>query len=366
MKNHYLIAGIPIAIFHRENPYFLNNFEYYETDLVPEYSMNSFLVEEIHPLKLPITKQDSFRRFFQDSKYEYLEVLHQGTDIKYFIKRTQDYRETEIFIVEKYCKNVDESEYILMSMFFMDIAVQHGFLPLHASAIDIHGECILFSAPSGVGKSTHAHHYTSLFPEAIQLNDDKPLVKDNLVYGSPFSGKTSINSNQVSHLKAIVFLQQGIANVVHRLGETDGLMRLVRNTLRPSTDLGWIKVSSVMDLLVKTTPMYEAFVTKEEESAFYTYYEIFKNSIVQLKPGSSIKQDSKKLVMDSTLCTSPKLSELISLQPNGIALIEALRTPQSIQSLVELYINHYKKDEQTAKMEVILFIKLLQKHHILH
>ena len=365
MKNHYLIAGIPIAIFHRDNPFLMNNLEFYETDLVCEHTIKTLLVKAINPLQLPIQKKDTFRRFYQDSEHEYLEVYYQGSDIKYLIKRSLDFREIEISIVERFCNNVDESEYILLSMSFMDLAVHHGFLPLHASAIVIGEECVLFSAPSGVGKSTHASHYVSLFPEAIQLNDDKPLIKDNQVYGTPFSGKTSDNINRISSLKAIVFLKQGIQNIIKPLGEEERVYHLVRNTLRPSSEIGWTKVTSVMNVLVKTIPMYEATVTKDQYSAYYTYYAAFKENKMQVKPGFVIKQVGSSFIVVPIESTALQFNGMLTLNPSGKVLFEALQVPQSIESLVDLLVQQYEVDVQTAKNDAYRFLGILESHHLL-
>jgi hypothetical protein len=61
---------------------------------------------------------------------------------------------------------------------------QHGFLPLHASAVDVGGACVLFAGRSGNGKSTlaaacHARGYRVLSDDlsAVSLNDHgQPIV----------------------------------------------------------------------------------------------------------------------------------------------------------------------------------------------
>jgi hypothetical protein len=67
---------------------------------------------------------------------------------------------------------------------------QRGYLPMHASAIEINGGCVIFTGVSGVGKSTilasfHQHGYPVLADEicAISLSDTGvPFVNPGAAY----------------------------------------------------------------------------------------------------------------------------------------------------------------------------------------
>ena len=48
---------------------------------------------------------------------------------------------------------------------------------MHGSAIAVDGECYLFTAPSGTGKSTHTRLWREYFGDrAVMVNDDKPYL----------------------------------------------------------------------------------------------------------------------------------------------------------------------------------------------
>jgi len=67
---------------------------------------------------------------------------------------------------------------------------QRGYLPMHASAIEVNGECVIFTGVSGVGKSTilaslHQHGYHIVADEivAISLSDKGvPYVHPGVAY----------------------------------------------------------------------------------------------------------------------------------------------------------------------------------------
>lgn len=65
----------------------------------------------------------------------------------------------------------------------------------------INNSAILFTAPSGTGKSTHTRMWQECFGERVTvINDDKPLIKINdseaVIYGTPWCGKHGIETMQ--------------------------------------------------------------------------------------------------------------------------------------------------------------------------
>lgn len=91
-----------------------------------------------------------------------------------------------------------------------------GFI-LHASFIRIGERAILFTAPSGTGKSTQADLWCR-FRKAELINGDRAavMVEDGKVfaYGIPFSGSSGVAKNAKLPLAAIVYLSQAPTNSV--------------------------------------------------------------------------------------------------------------------------------------------------------
>lgn len=91
---------------------------------------------------------------------------------------------------------------------------------LHASYISYDGKAILFSAPSGTGKSTQADLWKK-FRGADVINGDRAGLKcQNSVWyawGLPFAGSSGIYRNECYPISALVFLRQASYNKVHRL-----------------------------------------------------------------------------------------------------------------------------------------------------
>ena len=108
-------------------------------------------------------------------------------------------------------------EYIFSGSAFSDRLAVLGDAVLHGSAIAFQGRGVIFSAISGVGKSTHTGLWKERFKEKVEIvNDDKPAIRfrDEVpwIYGTPWSGKTDLNRNMSVPLAAVVFLKRDIKN----------------------------------------------------------------------------------------------------------------------------------------------------------
>lgn len=101
---------------------------------------------------------------------------------------------------------------------------------LHSSFIRYRGRGILFSAPSGTGKSTQADLWEK-FRGSDTLNGDRAGVRciDGAwtAFGMPFAGTSGIYRNESAPLTAIVTLAQGPENVIRRLRPMEAVRKLL-------------------------------------------------------------------------------------------------------------------------------------------
>ncbi len=156
----------------------------------------------------------------------------------------------------------EDAELMAVGYAFAYKLIKRGGFVLHASAIEISGKCFLFSAESGVGKSTHTAFLekTAKGLSPLIINDDKPAMRNIngafFAYGTPFSGTSERNLNIASPLGAIIFIEQGKENRSRRLSPADALPLLLANTLRPK-DAGNIDILlSTLDALISSVPFY--------------------------------------------------------------------------------------------------------------
>lgn len=91
---------------------------------------------------------------------------------------------------------------------------------IHASYVAYKRHAILFSAPSGGGKSTQAQWWERCTDSKI-INGDRVLVREHsqawYAYGYPCCGSSDICLNESLPIAAIVILQKGSCNVIEEL-----------------------------------------------------------------------------------------------------------------------------------------------------
>lgn len=106
----------------------------------------------------------------------------------------------------------------------------------HCSALEIDGKAYLFTAPSGTGKSTHTRLWREHFGDKItMINDDKPLLRiaDKItVFGTPYGGKSNIQTNASAEVGGIVILRQAVDNKAERLDFKKAFPMLLNQTYR--------------------------------------------------------------------------------------------------------------------------------------
>jgi hypothetical protein len=89
--------------------------------------------------------------------------------------------------------------------------VRRGGFLLHSSYICCHGKAILFTAPSGTGKSTQADLWCQLRGARLLNGDRAAVMKEAdgvVVRGVPFAGSSGVLENESFPLVAIVYLSQ--------------------------------------------------------------------------------------------------------------------------------------------------------------
>ena len=95
-----------------------------------------------------------------------------------------------------------------------------GAINLHSSFIRWQGGAILFTAPSGTGKSTQAGLWET-YTDAEQINGDRSIIRcaDGVwtAFGFPFAGSSGIFRNEAVPIRAIVVLRQAPENTIERL-----------------------------------------------------------------------------------------------------------------------------------------------------
>lgn len=148
----------------------------------------------------------------------------------------------------------------------------------HCSALMCNEKAILFTAPSGTGKSTHSALWRKVYGNSVKMiNDDKPLIKFGsgiTVYGTPYGGKNNIQNNISAPVKAIIILHQSPNNYITKLDSKNAFPRLLSQTYRCSSIEGAERTLRLVDRLSKL-PVYSMGCNISEDAAIMAYNTVF-------------------------------------------------------------------------------------------
>lgn len=136
----------------------------------------------------------------------------------------------------------------------------HDALVFHASGIDCGGNGILFTAPSGTGKSTQARLWEK-HQGALIFNHDRVAVTcsggEAMGHGLPWGGGDDITLNHHVPLRGIIVLKQARENRIEQLSPSQAMPYLISYSYHPRWDSESMdRVCTVLERMISRVPVF--------------------------------------------------------------------------------------------------------------
>ena len=245
-KIYYEIARIVLevnlpekAIIEPMEPYCIYRVEKKTPDIFLNYS---FVKQLKLPERLPIYKKDQEEIY--ELEEEVIRFVHRCSPILKEIDGTIKLEKEMGDFINRYKKDVPNQYEIFLlehqmlneKKIFYTMGLEHLLATqraviLHSAYIDYKGKAILFSAPSGTGKSTQAELWRMNREGTEVVNGDRSILtcRDGIpeANGLPFCGTSKIYKKKTLPIRAIVVLRQGKQNVIHRLQPLEAVQWLL-------------------------------------------------------------------------------------------------------------------------------------------
>ena len=161
-------------------------------------------------------------------------------------------------------------KYVLECMAVEHMIAQNRGFVFHCSYIDHGGKAILFTAPSGTGKSTQADLWHT-FRDAEIINGDRAAVRLKngvlLAEGIPFAGSSEHCKNRSLPIEAIVYLEQATRTTIRKLGGYEAFSKIwegVSVNTWDKTDMEL--VSAVVQKTAVEIPIFNLTCTPDESA----------------------------------------------------------------------------------------------------
>lgn len=158
---------------------------------------------------------------------------------------------------------------IAVQMLAFDTCLMHG------AAVAVGNEAFLFTAPSGVGKTTHTGLWLDHIPGAFIVNGDKPLIRaeesGSYVFGTPWAGKEGRQTNVRVPLSAICVLKRGAENHIESASFHDVFPVLFAQIYKPYGRDDVVKTMAIIKRLAQTVRFYTLHCNRDPQAALVAY-----------------------------------------------------------------------------------------------
>lgn len=248
-----------------------------ESNFLINIEVKPDLLEENH-LKGDFIGQKTFHDVKNNKYHRYFRI--NNSKKLYDSKTVITDKSVRIFITPEVEEILLQNPRWTLTLLCLDIlAICHQGIILHSSNIEYNGYSILFSAPSGIGKSTQANLWAN-YLQASLVNGDRAglFFENNKIYscGLPISGSSNIWENITSPLKAIVILKQSKFNNLTLLSAAEAFKELWSEVNFDRQDSNSAEFAAdFLTKVISCIPIYRLENCADEESVRLLHDELF-------------------------------------------------------------------------------------------
>lgn len=123
-------------------------------------------------------------------------------------------------------------ESIAVYVKIIEAFLDYNCFMMHGAVVAMGDEAWMFSANSGIGKTTHIKHWLRNIKGAYVVNGDKPIIRmiDDQIYvcGTPWCGKERLGTNTMVPLKGIAFMTRNESNSIRKIAFSEAYLFLLQ------------------------------------------------------------------------------------------------------------------------------------------
>ena len=156
---------------------------------------------------------------FQQGELEARKLAVGSMEASYALYQEKGENEIEVYFLEAIKQELKIDTIFISCLALEKHFDKRGAHILHSCFLHYKRQAILFSGPSGIGKSTHAHLWCQYIEDTHVVNGDRCLIYKNengeyVASAWPVCGSSGICLTETYPLKAIVFMGQSPNNEV--------------------------------------------------------------------------------------------------------------------------------------------------------
>lgn len=291
----------------------------------------------------------------------WLYSLSRGGYLPYVIA-DNDYRNIVLYtdIIEKQTM----SEQFLLRTAFECRFCHEQIVSIHGACVELGDYAVIFTGPSGVGKSTRAQAWVDGL-SARWISGDRPAVrieKDRcVVCGVPWDGKEQIFRDIEKPLKCILEVRRASSNYVRKLSREQARKLTAQQAFVPmwDTDAAFAAMANVREM-VDRVPVYRVFCGQKPEDAKQIYDILFNHpewireeaKDMKIKDGFVLRNVIDEYMVMPTGENIAKFEGAVVLNEVSAMLYKLLEKSTNREDLLTAMLNQYDVDEETASTDL--------------
>lgn len=186
----------------------------------------SYTFHFVDSLSLPSDWKPVFKRddiiVFKNGELEARLLAVGSLDACYALYRERNKTEADVYFISALKEELRTDTIFASCLSLERHLAPLGCYILHCAYLNYRNQAILFSGPSGIGKSTHADIWCRNITDTNVLNGDRALLCPSAdggyeAHGWIVCGSSGICHNETRPLKAIVFIDQATDNHVRQM-----------------------------------------------------------------------------------------------------------------------------------------------------
>lgn len=220
-----------------------------------------YLSDGIPTIRIEVTAEEIKSEIDEGKEFFYTCTEYIGEQNKKIVLKETNESRTEISIV--YRK-------------FVEAVLDYNRIFMHGAVISAQNQAIMFTAPSGTGKTTHIMKWLQKLDGAFVVNGDKPIIEitnnDVTAYGTPWCGKEKLGMNTKARLKNIVLMERNDKNRIEEISFGQAYPFLLQQTYLPREPEKAKKTLKLLNKLYQKVHIYRFQFNNFEDDCFEVAY----------------------------------------------------------------------------------------------
>lgn len=278
------IGGIGFEVTSREMEIGYENVEQYLSDNITDIRIEVETAQQEYKMELPVCGEDLFCIYY-GSQAEMIRLKGANGAASAAVFCENGMRNLRFILYPQLLKNRIMAESLFSFLPMRRILHAFDAFLLHSSRIQVDNKGILFSGPSGAGKTTQALLWKK-YENVPHLCNDRTIVRYVNgcwnTYGYFQDGSMPICDNTCVPLGAIVFLQHGECNHICRINNSKGMGMLLGQIFMDTWDYKMVgKISELVLYLLKEIPVYSMVCVPDQSAVLNLKDTLIKEGVIR-------------------------------------------------------------------------------------